>query len=63
MVQQEYVPTDVDEAEFEIRVTAPLDASIAAMDDVMRRDRHRRAQRARRAKACWCRRGPASSAA
>ncbi len=37
MVKQEYVPTDVDEAEFEVRVTAPLDASISAMDDVMRR--------------------------
>jgi HAE1 family hydrophobic/amphiphilic exporter-1 len=37
LVKQEYVPSDVDEAEFEVRVTAPLDVSIAAMDDVMRR--------------------------
>jgi hydrophobic/amphiphilic exporter-1 (mainly G- bacteria), HAE1 family len=37
LVKQEYIPSDVDEAEFEVRVTAPLDASIAAMDDVMRR--------------------------
>jgi len=37
MVKQEYVPSDVDEAEFEIRVTAPLDASLSAMDDIMRR--------------------------
>jgi hydrophobic/amphiphilic exporter-1 (mainly G- bacteria), HAE1 family len=37
MVRQEYVPTDVDEAEFEIRITAPLNASIAAMDDVLRK--------------------------
>jgi hydrophobic/amphiphilic exporter-1 (mainly G- bacteria), HAE1 family len=37
LVKQEYVPSDVDEAEFEVRVTAPLDASISAMDDVMRR--------------------------
>ncbi len=37
LVKQEYIPSDVDEAEFEIRVTAPLDASISAMDDVMRR--------------------------
>jgi hydrophobic/amphiphilic exporter-1 (mainly G- bacteria), HAE1 family len=36
MVKQEYVPTDVDEAEFEVRVTAPLNSSIAAMDQVMR---------------------------
>jgi HAE1 family hydrophobic/amphiphilic exporter-1 len=35
MVRQEYVPSDVDEAEFEVRITAPLDASVAAMDDVM----------------------------
>jgi hydrophobic/amphiphilic exporter-1 (mainly G- bacteria), HAE1 family len=37
LVRQEYIPTDVDEAEFEIRITAPLNASIAAMDDVLRR--------------------------
>ena len=36
-VKQEYVPSDVDEAEFEVRVTAPLNSSIAAMDAVMRR--------------------------
>jgi HAE1 family hydrophobic/amphiphilic exporter-1 len=36
LVRQEYIPSDVDEAEFEVRVTAPLDASISAMDDVMR---------------------------
>jgi hydrophobic/amphiphilic exporter-1 (mainly G- bacteria), HAE1 family len=36
-VKQEYVPSDVDEAEFEVRVTAPLNSSIAAMDSVMRR--------------------------
>jgi hydrophobic/amphiphilic exporter-1 (mainly G- bacteria), HAE1 family len=37
LVRQEYVPSDVDEAEFEVRVTAPLHASIAAMDEVLRR--------------------------
>jgi HAE1 family hydrophobic/amphiphilic exporter-1 len=37
LVKQEYVPGDVDEAEFELRVSAPLGASIGAMDDVMRR--------------------------
>jgi HAE1 family hydrophobic/amphiphilic exporter-1 len=37
LVKQEYIPSDVDEAEFEIRVTAPLNASISAMDEVMRR--------------------------
>jgi HAE1 family hydrophobic/amphiphilic exporter-1 len=37
MVKLEYIPSDVDEAEFEISVTAPQTASIGAMDDVMRR--------------------------
>jgi HAE1 family hydrophobic/amphiphilic exporter-1 len=37
LVKQEYIPSDVDEAEFEVRVSAPLNASLAAMDDVMRR--------------------------
>jgi hydrophobic/amphiphilic exporter-1 (mainly G- bacteria), HAE1 family len=36
-VKQEYVPSDVDEAEFEVRVTGPLNTSIASMDNVMRR--------------------------
>jgi HAE1 family hydrophobic/amphiphilic exporter-1 len=40
LVRQEYIPSDVDEAEFEVRVTAPLGASIGAMDDVMRRLEH-----------------------
>ncbi|HMJ15617.1 MAG TPA: efflux RND transporter permease subunit, partial [Polyangiaceae bacterium] len=39
LVKQEYVPSDVDEAEFEIRITAPLNASAAAMDDVIQRVR------------------------
>lgn len=37
LVRQDYIPTDVDEAEFEVRVTATQSASLAAMDDVMRR--------------------------
>jgi HAE1 family hydrophobic/amphiphilic exporter-1 len=37
LVKQEYLPSDVDESEFEVRVTAPLDASLASMDEVMRR--------------------------
>jgi HAE1 family hydrophobic/amphiphilic exporter-1 len=37
LVRQEYIPSDVDEAEFEVRVTAPLDASITAMDEVMQK--------------------------
>ncbi|HEY6556841.1 MAG TPA: efflux RND transporter permease subunit, partial [Polyangiaceae bacterium] len=37
MVKQEYVPSDVDEAEFEIRITAPLNASVTAMDEVIQR--------------------------
>jgi HAE1 family hydrophobic/amphiphilic exporter-1 len=36
VVRQDYIPTDVDEAEFEIRVTAPQNTSLAAMDEVMR---------------------------
>jgi HAE1 family hydrophobic/amphiphilic exporter-1 len=37
LVKLEYVPSDVDEAEFELQVTAPQTASISAMDQVMRR--------------------------
>jgi HAE1 family hydrophobic/amphiphilic exporter-1 len=37
MVKQEYLPSDVDESEFEVRVTAPQGVSLAAMDEVMRR--------------------------
>lgn len=36
LVRQEYIPSDVDEAEFDVRVTAPEGASLAAMDEVMR---------------------------
>ena len=35
-VKQEYIPGDVDEAEFQVSVTAPEGTSIAAMDEVMR---------------------------
>ena len=35
-VRQEYIPSDVDEAEFEIRVSGPESASVEAMDEVMR---------------------------
>ena len=34
-VKQEYTPTDVDEAEFDVNVTMPEGASINAVDDVM----------------------------
>jgi HAE1 family hydrophobic/amphiphilic exporter-1 len=37
LVKQEYIPSDVDEAAFEVRVTAPLGASISSMDEVMQR--------------------------
>jgi HAE1 family hydrophobic/amphiphilic exporter-1 len=37
LVKHEYVPSDVDESEFEISVTAPLGVSLSAMDDVMRK--------------------------
>jgi HAE1 family hydrophobic/amphiphilic exporter-1 len=36
MVQQEYIPSNVDEAEFEINITAPQGVSLAAMDEIMR---------------------------
>ncbi len=36
IVRQEYIPSQVDEGEFEIQVNAPQTASIEAMDDVMR---------------------------
>lgn len=35
LVRQEYIPSDVDEAEFDVNVTAPEGASMAAMDEVM----------------------------
>ena len=34
-VRQEYVPSDVDEAEFNVNVTAPEGTSVAAMNEVM----------------------------
>jgi hydrophobic/amphiphilic exporter-1 (mainly G- bacteria), HAE1 family len=37
MVGQEYIPTDVDEAEFDVNVSAPQEANLASMDEVMRR--------------------------
>jgi HAE1 family hydrophobic/amphiphilic exporter-1 len=36
LVKQEYIPAGADDAEFEVRVTAPLSANLAAMDEVMR---------------------------
>jgi HAE1 family hydrophobic/amphiphilic exporter-1 len=37
LVKLEYIPSDVDEAEFEISINAPQTASIGAMDEVIRR--------------------------
>ena len=37
LVRQEYIPTDVDEAEFDVQVTGPQNMSVAAMDEVMQR--------------------------
>lgn len=37
LVRQEYIPSGTDDAEFEVRVTAPLSANIASMDEVMQR--------------------------
>src|SRR5207249_2223504 len=36
VVKQEYIPTDVDEAEFEVNVNAPEGTNIEAMDQTMR---------------------------
>ena len=36
VVRQEFIPSDVDEAEFEMQVTAPEGTSPAAMDDIIR---------------------------
>nr|MBA3442314.1 efflux RND transporter permease subunit [Pyrinomonadaceae bacterium] len=36
LVKQEYIPTNVDEAEFEVGITAPEGMSISAMDEAMR---------------------------
>jgi HAE1 family hydrophobic/amphiphilic exporter-1 len=36
LVRQEFIPTDVDEAEFQLQVTAPEGTSTAAMDDILR---------------------------
>jgi HAE1 family hydrophobic/amphiphilic exporter-1 len=36
MVRQEFIPTDIDEAEFQMQITAPEGTSTAAMDDVLR---------------------------
>ena len=35
LVQQEYIPSNVDEAEFEVSVTAPQGTSLAAIDAIM----------------------------
>lgn len=35
IVKQEYVPTDVDEGEFEVRVTAPEGTTVLSMDEAM----------------------------
>ena len=40
-VRQDYVPTNVDESEFEVRVTAPEGATMASMDHAMRQVEHR----------------------
>ena len=36
LVRQEYIPSDVDEAEFDVNVTAPQGISLAAMGEIMR---------------------------
>ena len=36
VMRQEYIPSNVDEAEFDLNVTAPEGTSLAAMDEIMR---------------------------
>jgi HAE1 family hydrophobic/amphiphilic exporter-1 len=36
LIRQDYLPTNVDDGAFEVRVTAPEGISLAAMDDIMR---------------------------
>jgi len=36
LVQREYIPSNVDEAEFDVNITAPQGTSLAAMDEIMR---------------------------
>jgi hydrophobic/amphiphilic exporter-1 (mainly G- bacteria), HAE1 family len=36
VVQQEYIPGNVDEAEFDVNITAPQGVSLAAVDEIMR---------------------------
>ncbi len=36
LLRQEYIPSNVDEGEFEVRVAAPQGTSLAAMDEIMR---------------------------
>ena len=36
LVQQDYIPTNVDESEFEVRITAPEGITLAAMDRTLR---------------------------
>jgi HAE1 family hydrophobic/amphiphilic exporter-1 len=35
LVRQDYIPTDVDEAEFEARISAPEGVSVASMEDII----------------------------
>src|SRR5204863_8267138 len=35
LIRQDYLPTNVDDGAFEVRVTAPEGISLAAMDDIM----------------------------
>src|SRR4029079_3196131 len=37
LVKQDYIPTNVDESEFEIRIPAPEGASLVSMDEVLQR--------------------------
>src|SRR5205807_2606790 len=40
LVKQDYIPTNVDESEFEVSITAPEGASLASMSEVLERVEH-----------------------
>src|SRR3954469_8164571 len=37
LVQKDYIPTNVDESEFEVSITAPEGASLSSMDEILQR--------------------------
>ena len=62
LVRQEFVPSGVDEGEFEVSVSAPEGTSLAAMNDALKEVETRSPLHPRRARWCWRRSAAASSA-